>query len=218
MVNSTNGFTQRLLKHVKLRPHPGTTSLTPPTHPLPQLHRYVHTLTKGAPDMANTFAKQHSLCKLAQSLKAYWSTSPASTPEAMVEWEECMSSLLEVASSVALMTGERDVLSVLDIDAYSGITEVSMHIFAPALSCVGYRGKSSLAPCTSVLVFREKIRKSCRSSRKMDVTVVSHLRPPQRPVLQAIGAYLVRRPGVLQQYQDVGGACLRQHLLGTVRA
>ena len=76
--------------------------------------------------MANTFAKQHSLCKLAQSLKAYWSTSPASTPEAMVEWEECMSSLLEVASSVALMTGERDVLSVLDADAYAGVTEVRM--------------------------------------------------------------------------------------------
>lgn len=51
-----------------------------------------------------------------------------------------MSSLLEVASSVALMTGERDVLSVLDIETYSGVTEVRMvlHLF-----CVGVRGKSS---------------------------------------------------------------------------
>eukprot|EP00903_Cladosiphon_okamuranus_P017088 g15746.t1 len=86
---------------------------------------YVHTLTKGAPDMANTFAKQHSLCKLANSLKPYWSRSAPSTPEAEVEWEECMSSLLEVASSVALITGDRDVLSVLDIETYSGVTEMA---------------------------------------------------------------------------------------------
>lgn len=75
--------------------------------------------------MANAFAQKHSLFKLALSLKPYWSRSPAMTPEEVVEWEECMSSLLEVASSVALLTGERDVLSVLDADAYAGVTEVS---------------------------------------------------------------------------------------------
>lgn len=103
--------------------------------------------------MANTFAKQHSLCKLAQSLKPYWSGSPASTPEAMVEWEECMSSLLEVASSVALMTDERNVLSVLDVDTYSSVTEVRTlaldfvgkscwsRVSPPALSRVGFRGE-----------------------------------------------------------------------------
>lgn len=206
------------------RLHLCTASLTPPIPSLSQPYRYVHTLTKGAPDMANTFAKQHSLCKLAQSLKPYWSGSPASTPEAMVEWEECMSSLLEVASSVALMTDERDVLSVLDIDTYSSVTEVRTlaldfvgkscwsRVSPPALSRVGFRGEV-------LLLFAQQCscsKKTCTHSSRR--TAVSHLPRPQRPVWQAIGAYLVRRPGVLQQYQDVGGACVRQHLLGPVRA
>lgn len=106
-----------------------------PTKPSPSRPgRYVHTLTKGASDMANSFAKEHSLCKLAESLKPYWSRSPAPlSPEAMVEWEECMSSLLEVASSVALMTGARDVLSVLDVEAYSNVTEVRLRPSPPFL-------------------------------------------------------------------------------------
>lgn len=84
--------------------------------------------------MANTFAQQHSLSKLAQSLKLYWSLCPPLAQEEAVEWEECMSSLLEVASSVALMTGEKDVLSVLDADTYAGVTEVKMRPSPRSLS------------------------------------------------------------------------------------
>lgn len=52
----------------------------------------------------------------------------------------------------------------------------------------------------------------------MGCTAVSHLPRFPQPVWQAIGAYLSRRPGVLQQYQEVGGACLGRHFLGSVRA
>lgn len=50
-----------------------------------------------------------------------------------------------------------------------------------------------------------------------ELTTMSYLPQSQRLFWQAIGAYLARRPGVLQQYQDVGSICLRQHLLGSVR-
>lgn len=81
-------------------------------------YRYVHTLTKGAPSMANTFALKYSLPRLAQSLAQFWSSS------AEAEWEECVRSLLEVTSSVALMTGERNILPVLDANVYGGVAEV----------------------------------------------------------------------------------------------
>lgn len=76
--------------------------------------------------MANNFALKYSLPKLAQSLKPFWSCSPVSTreAEAEVEWEECVMSLLEVTSSVALMTDETDILAVLDAKVYGGVAEV----------------------------------------------------------------------------------------------
>ncbi|CAB1111138.1 unnamed protein product [Ectocarpus sp. CCAP 1310/34] len=115
---------------------------------------YVHILIKGAPDLADKFAHQHSLPKLAQSLKPYWSRSPSPTPDEEAEWEECVSSLLEVTSSIALMTDERDIWTVLDRDPFGEVAE-------------------------------------------------------------AMGLYLVRRPNALQQYQDVGSACLRHNFLYT---
>ncbi|CBJ28101.1 expressed unknown protein [Ectocarpus siliculosus] len=115
---------------------------------------YVHILIKGAPDMANNFAHQHSLPKLAQSLKPYWSRSPSPTPDEEAEWEECVSSLLEVTSSIALMTDEGDIWTVLDRDPFGEVAE-------------------------------------------------------------AMGLYLARRPNVLQHYQDVGSACLRNNFLST---
>lgn len=74
--------------------------------------------------MANEFAHQHSLPKLAQSLKPYWSRSPSPTPDEEAEWEECVSSLLEVTSSIALMTDERDIWAVLDRDPFGKVAEV----------------------------------------------------------------------------------------------
>lgn len=68
--------------------------------------------------MANTFALKYSLPRLAQSLAQFWSSSEEA------EWEECVLSLLEVTSSVALMTGERNILAVLDANVYGGVAEV----------------------------------------------------------------------------------------------
>ncbi|CAN0375701.1 unnamed protein product, partial [Hapterophycus canaliculatus] len=113
---------------------------------------YVHTLIKGTPHMANSFAQQHGLPKLAQSLEPYWSRGPVLSPQEDTKWEECVVSLLEVTSSVALMTAQRNILAVLDEGIFGGVAE-------------------------------------------------------------AIGSYLVSRPSTLQQYQEVGSACLRHHVL-----
>lgn len=84
----------------------------------------MHTLIKGTPDMANSFAQQHGLPKLAQSLEPYWSRVPSPSSAAKKEWEECVLSLLEVTSSVALMTDERNILAVLDEKISGGMAEV----------------------------------------------------------------------------------------------
>lgn len=74
--------------------------------------------------MANTFALKYSLPKLAHSLSQFWSCSPFSAGEAEAGWEECVASLLEVTSSVALMTEEENILAVLDANVYGGVAEV----------------------------------------------------------------------------------------------
>lgn len=116
---------------------PGRWSLPAPHLCLPLLpslslpNRYVHILIKGAPEMANNFAHQHSLPKLAQSLKPYWSRSPSPTPDEEAEWEECVSSLLEVTSSIALMTDEGDIWTVLDRDPFGEVAQVRIVFVMP---------------------------------------------------------------------------------------
>ena len=123
--------------------------------PLLCTDRYVHTLTKGAPDMANIFAQQHSLSKLAQSLRPFWARSPGSTGEEVSEWDQCMLSLLEIASSVAVMTGERDILSDLDADVFAGVTEVRVKNTALLASCTP---NFIFCPwfCSNTDIFRDK--------------------------------------------------------------
>ncbi len=120
-------FSSLLLRLLNLLPVPHAPFDAAPNPDHPSLmfpDRFVHTFTKGAPDMANTFAQQHSLSKLAQSLKTFWARSPGPTQEEVFEWDQCMLSLLEIASSVSAMTGERDVLVDLDAEVYSGVTGV----------------------------------------------------------------------------------------------
>lgn len=73
---------------------PFPTSLAPAdTHPT----RYVHSLQKSAPELAHKLALHHTLPRLAQSLKMYWSRqSEWSTLAQELQWDECMLSLLEV--------------------------------------------------------------------------------------------------------------------------
>lgn len=103
---------------------PRCSSLALSTPCTPRPGSYVHTLIKGTPDMANSFAQQHGLTKLAQSLEPYWSRGSALTAEEETRWEECVLSLLEVTSSVALMTSQRNILTVLDERFFGGVAEV----------------------------------------------------------------------------------------------
>lgn len=87
--------------------------------------RYVHSLQNSTEELAHEFVLYHSLPRLAKSLEVYWSRRGQwVSPAEMREWEQVMQSLLEVTSSVSLVTRATDVVSVLDAEVGEGVAQV----------------------------------------------------------------------------------------------
>lgn len=89
------------------------------------MYRYVHSLQNSTAELAHEFVLYHSLPRLAKSLEPYWNRRGhwISLAEEL-EWEQSMQSLLEVTSSVSLMTRVTDIIAVMDAEVGSGVAEV----------------------------------------------------------------------------------------------
>lgn len=91
--------------------------------------RYVHSLQNKTVELAHEFVIYHSLPRLAKSLEPYWNRKGhwISLAEEL-EWEQSMHSLLEVTSSVSLVTRVADIVSVLDVEVEPRVAEVGEKI------------------------------------------------------------------------------------------